>query len=166
MTRHKKWFFTGLIIIAVELGSVGLINYIVDPYGFFRYGTWRHDVSHQFIAPSENFIKTRYIALNPQKYDCLIFGSSRANGIDGRQVKDATCYNMQYGAGLPRNHLDNLRYIVKKGARPRIVLIGLDEFSYKYRSCGALHGLCEAPLSPGGAGEYGPLLSEIPYVVL
>ncbi len=132
MTRHKKWFFTGLIIIAVELGSVGLINYIVDPYGFFRYGTWRHDVSHQFIAPSENFIKTRYIALNPQKYDCLIFGSSRVNGIDGRQVKDATCYNMQYGAGLPRNHLDNLRYIVKKGARPRIVLIGLDEFSYKY----------------------------------
>jgi hypothetical protein len=131
MTRYRKWFFTGLIIVAVELASVALLNYIVDPYGFFRYGTWRHDVSHQFIGASKNFIKTRYVALNPQKYDCLIFGSSRVNGIDGRQVKDATCYNMHYGDGLPRNHLDNLRYILMKGARPRIVLIGLDEFSYK-----------------------------------
>jgi hypothetical protein len=131
MTRHRKWFFTGLIIIAVELGSVGLLNYVVDPYGVFRYGTWRHDVSHQFREPSKNFIKTRYLALNPQKYDCLILGSSRVNGIDGRQVKDATCYNMHYSLGLPRNHLDNLRYLLKKGVRPRIVLIGLDEFSYK-----------------------------------
>ncbi len=131
MTRYRKWFLTGLAIVAVELGSVALLNYIVDPYGFFRYGTWRHDVSHQYSGTSKNFIKTRYVAQNPRKYDCLIFGSSRVNGLDGRQIKDATCYNMNYGDGLPRNHLDNLRYILHKGARPRIVLIGLDEFSYK-----------------------------------
>jgi hypothetical protein len=131
MKRYKKWFFTGLIILAVEVGSVALMNYVVDPYGLFRYGTWRHDVSHQFTGTAKNFIKTRYIAQNPQKYDCLILGSSRVNGIDPTQIKDATCYNMNYGDGLPRNHLDNLRYILSKGARPRIVLIGLDEFSYK-----------------------------------
>lgn len=118
-------------MVAVELTSVGLLNYIVDTYGVFRYGTWRHDVVYQFTEPNLNFIKTRYIALNPQRYDCLIFGSSRVNGIDGRQVKDRTCYNMNYSLGLPRDHLDNLRYILKKAARPRIVLIGLDEFSYK-----------------------------------
>jgi hypothetical protein len=131
MNRYKKWFFTGLIILAVELGSVAALNYIVDPYGLFRYGTWRHDVSHQFMGTAKNFIKTRYVAHNPHKYDCLIFGSSRVNGIDPRQIKDATCYNMNYGDGLPRNYLDDLRYILSKGARPRIVLIGLDEFSYK-----------------------------------
>ena len=131
MTRYRKWFFTGLIIMAVELGCVALLNYIVDPYGFFRYGTWRHDVSYQFSLASKNFVKTRYVALNPRKYDCLIFGSSRVNGIDGRDVKNATCYNMTYPGGLPRNHLDDLRYLLMKGARLRIVLIGLDEFSYK-----------------------------------
>ncbi|HME42589.1 MAG TPA: hypothetical protein VKF36_05835 [Syntrophorhabdales bacterium] len=132
MRRYRKWFFTGLAILAVELGFVALLNYIVDPQGVFRYGVWRHDVSHQFfIQPSKNFIKTRYVALNPQKYDCLIFGSSRVNGIDGRQIKNATCYTMSYPDALPRNHLDNLRYILKRGARPRIVLIGLDEFAYK-----------------------------------
>jgi hypothetical protein len=78
-----------------------------------------------------NFVKTRYVALNPRKFDCLIFGSSRVGGIDGRQVKDAACYNMFYAAGLPRNHLDNLRYLLAKGVRPKVVLIGLDEFSYK-----------------------------------
>jgi hypothetical protein len=131
MDKYRKLFFAGLVMVVVELGSVGLLNYVVDPYGVFRYGTWRHDISYQFTWPSLNFIKTRYIALNPRKYDCLIFGSSRVNGIDGRPVKDATCYNMYYGDGLPRNHLDNLRYILRNGARPRIVLIGLDEFSYK-----------------------------------
>jgi hypothetical protein len=90
MDKHRKLFFAGLVMVVVELGSVGLLNYVVDPYGVFRYGTRRHDISYQFTLVNTNFIKTRYIALNPQKYDCLIFGSSRVNGIDGRQVKDAT----------------------------------------------------------------------------
>ncbi len=131
MERYKKWFITGLIIMAAELGAVALLNYIVDPSGVFRYGTWRHDLSHQFTAPSMNFVKTRYVALNPQKFDCLIFGSSRVGGIDGREMKGATCYNMFYAGGLPRNHLDNLHYLLTKGVRPKVVLIGLDEFSYK-----------------------------------
>ena len=118
MTRWRKWFLTGLIIMTAELGSVALLNYILDPYGVFRYGTWRHDVSHQFIIPSMNFIKTRYIALNPKKYDCLLLGSSRVGGIDVRHVRGATCYNMYYPEGLPRNHLDNLRYLLTKGSGP------------------------------------------------
>lgn len=131
MLSHKKWFFTGLVVMVAELTLVALVNYIVDPYGIFRYGTWRRDVSHQFIGPNMNFIKTRYVARSPEKFDCLIFGSSRVRGIDGRQMKGATCYNMSYPDGLPRNHLDNLRYLLNRGARPKIVLIGLDEFSYK-----------------------------------
>ncbi len=131
MNLYRRWFFTGLIIVAIELGLVALLNYIVDPYGVFRYGAWRHDVSRQFRQPSKNFIKTRYVSSNPQKYDCLIFGSSRVNAIDGRNVKELRCYNMNYGDGLPRNHLDNLRYMLKEGARLKTVLIGLDEFSYK-----------------------------------
>ncbi|HUJ90728.1 MAG TPA: hypothetical protein VLX12_11060, partial [Syntrophorhabdales bacterium] len=132
MKRYRKWFFTGLIILAVELGCVALLNYIVDPNGLFRYGTWRHDISHQYLLVSKNFIKTRYIVQNPRKFDCLIFGSSRVNYIDVSKIKAATCYNMTYAAGLPRYHLDNLRYMLAKGVRLKIVLIGFDEFSYKY----------------------------------
>ena len=132
MKRYRKWFFTGLIMLAAELCFVALFNYVVDPRGFFRYGTWRHDVLHQFIEPDKNFIKTRYVALNPQRYNCLIFGSSRVNAIDGRLAKNAVCYNMTFGQGLPRNYLDSLRYLVTKQVRPKLVLIGLDEFSYKY----------------------------------
>ncbi len=131
MKRYRKWFFTGLIILAVEFSLVALLNYIVDPSGFFRYATWRHDVSHQFLLVNMNFVKTRYIAQNPHKFDCLIFGSSRANAIDVRRLKEANCYNMFIGAGLPRYYLDNLRYILEKGAKPKLVMIGLDEFSYK-----------------------------------
>jgi len=131
MKRYRKWFFTGVILMAAELGAVALFNYIVDPNGVFRYGPWRHDVAYQFSLANKNFVKTRYIASNPEKYDCLIFGSSRVNGIDGRDAKGYSCYNMTYPGGLPRNHLDNLRYLLSKGVRPKVVLIGLDEFSYK-----------------------------------
>ncbi len=131
MKRYRRWFFTGLVVLAVELGCVALFNYIVDPNGVFRYGTWRHDTSHQFALANKNFVKTRYIAQHPEKFDCLVFGSSRVNGIDVRDVKTRKCYNMNYPGGLPRNHLDNLRYLLSKGAKLEIVLIGLDEFSYK-----------------------------------
>lgn len=128
---HKKWFSFGLLVMAVELAAVGIINYVVDPFGIFRYGTGRRDLSRQYIGPNMHFIKTRYIAQNPKKFDCLIFGSSRVRGIDGRQMRDAVCYNMFYSDGLPRDHLDNLRYLLSKEARPKLVLVGLDEFSYK-----------------------------------
>ncbi len=129
--QYKKWFYLALCLLCLVFASVAFFNYIIDPYGLFRYGSFRKDVSHQFIEPSKNFIKTRYVSLNPEKFNCFVFGSSRVNGIDVRKIRDFSCYNMHFGGGLPRHHLDNLQYMLKKGVRPKIVLIGLDEFSYK-----------------------------------
>ncbi len=131
MKRYRKWLCIALCLIVVELGCAALFNYIIDPYGLFRYGTFRKDFSYQFIEPAKNFIKTRYVAQHPEMFDCFIFGSSRVNNIDVRKIPGATCYNMHLAGGLPRNNLDNLRYWLKEGVKPKIIIIGLDEFSYK-----------------------------------
>ena len=126
MDAHKKWFIFSLVLTCSVVSCIGGLNYLADPYGIFR-----HDFSYQFIEPNKNFIKTRHIKRNPEKYDCLLFGSSRANNIDVRKVPGAVCYNMNYSEGVPRNHLENLRYILGKGVKIKTVILALDEFSYK-----------------------------------
>lgn len=126
MERYRKWFFMALGILAATVGLVGLVNYIVDPYGLLR-----KDFAWQFIDPNKNFIKTRYLTQNPERFDCLVMGSSRVNSIDVRKIPGYRAYNVHYSAGLPRDHLENIRYMLDKGVNLKLILMGLDEFSYK-----------------------------------
>jgi hypothetical protein len=123
---YRRWCILAMGVIALIVGTTGLVNFITDPYGLFR-----TDFAKQIVEPAMNFIKTRYIAENPGKFDCLIFGSSRVNGIDARHIKDAHCYNMHHPLALPRQHLENLRYLLKKGSKIKLVIVALDDFSYK-----------------------------------
>jgi hypothetical protein len=126
MDRYRKWLFSALGILLGSVGLVGLTNYILDPYGLLR-----KDFSYQFIEPNKNFIKIRFISQNPDRYDAFLFGSSRVNSIDVRRIQGYKCYNVHYSGGLPRDHLDNLRYLLKKGVKIRLILIGLDDFSFR-----------------------------------
>jgi hypothetical protein len=126
MESYRKWFYRALGILAATVGLIGLFNYTVDPYGLLR-----KDFSYQFVEPNKNFIKIRFIAQNPNRYDGFVFGSSRVNGIDVRKIRGYACYNVHYSGGLPRDHLDNIRFLLKKGVKIKLILIGLDEFSFK-----------------------------------
>ena len=126
MDREKKWFAIALAIMLLAIGLNGAFSYLVDPYGLFR-----TSFRYQFVEPNKNFIKARYVTEHPDRYDCFIFGSSRINAIDVRKIKDYRCYNMTYNGGLPRDHLDNLKYMLKKGVKVRMVLVGLDDFDFR-----------------------------------
>jgi hypothetical protein len=126
MKRERIWFYSAIGVFAAVLALVGLLNYVIDPYGFFR-----KDFSWQFIEPNSNFIKARYVTEHPERYDCFVFGSSRVNGIDVRKIPGYRCYNMTCNGGLPRNSYDKLRYMLEKGVKPRLLFIGLDEYSFR-----------------------------------
>lgn len=127
MNNDKKWFFRTILLIIIGLGFVAVTNYIIDPYGIFR-----KDFSWQFIEPNKHYIKVRYVSEHPDRFDCFLFGSSRANHIDVRKIKDGRCYNMQHAGGLPREYLDSLKYMVKNGVKIKFALIALDEVSFNY----------------------------------
>jgi hypothetical protein len=126
MEDYRKWFYIALGIFSATAGLVGLVNYIVDPYGLLR-----KDFTWQFIEPNKNFIKIRFIAQNPDRYDSFAFGSSRVNSIDVRKIQGYRCYNVHYNGGLPRDHLDNIRYLLKKGVKIKLILLGLDDMSFR-----------------------------------
>jgi hypothetical protein len=126
MEGYRRWLISALGILLGTVGLTGLLNFIVDPYGLLR-----KDFAYQIIEPNKNFIKIRFITQNPDRYDSFIFGSSRVNNIDVRKIKGYKGYNVHYSGGLPRDHLDNIRYLLKKGVKIRLILIGLDDFSFR-----------------------------------
>ena len=143
MEDYRKWFFLALGILVGIVGLTGLSNYILDPYGLLR-----KDFTYQFVEPNKNFIKIRYITRNPDRYDSFVFGSSRVNNIDVRKIKGYKCYNVHYSGGLPRDHLDNIKYLRKKGVKINLILIGLDEFSFRDDPDTRLHQPLRYPYPP------------------
>lgn len=147
MTSEKKWSLIAICIIVICLGATAVLNYIIDPYGIFR-----KDFSWQFIEPNKNFVKARYVSQNPDLYDCFLFASSRGNNIDAARIKKGSCFNMQYSGGLPREHLDMMKYLISKGVKINYAVVALDEFSFQYRP--------EEHLSQPMRHPYPPVLNE------
>jgi hypothetical protein len=81
------------------------------------------------------------------------------NSIDVTKIKEATCYNMHSAVALPRNYVDDMRYLLKKGVSMKLVLIGLDEFSFRLDP--------SAQLSQPLTHPYPPVLGQacFPYYV-
>ncbi len=122
----KKWFFIALICTLTMVGIVVLINCIVDTYGVLRV-----DFSRQFHEPNQKFVKMKYLLNHPDKYDSFLFGSSRALHIDNKKIHNGVYYNMGYSEGVPKDHLDNIKLLIRKGVRIKNVIIALDDFSYR-----------------------------------
>ncbi len=125
MNSHKTWSKAVLLLIIVLVGSVVLINVVVDAYGILR-----TDFSKQFQNPNMNYVKIKYLLANKQKFDSFVFGSSRVETIDVKKIPDGRFYNMIYPLGLPAEHLANIRFLLKNGVAIKNVMIGIDEFSY------------------------------------
>ncbi|HME44523.1 MAG TPA: hypothetical protein VKF36_15645 [Syntrophorhabdales bacterium] len=143
MNNEKTWFYSALGIIVLGFLIVGLANYVLDPYGLFR-----KDFSWQFVEPNNDFIKPRYVTEHPLRYDCFVFGSSRANNIDVRKIKGYSCYNMFCNGEVPHEHLGNLKYMLKKGVKIRLVLVQLDDFSFRTDPAQRLNDPLRHPYPP------------------
>ncbi len=154
MKKERIWFYSAVGVMVLAFALVGLGNYLLDPYGLFR-----QDFSWQFVEPNQDFIKPRYIVQNPKKYNCFVFGSSRANNIDVRKIKDYRCYNMFCNGGVPHEHLGTLRYMLKHKVKIDLVLVQLDDFSFRTDPAARLNDPLRHP--------YPPVLEEhlLPYYV-
>lgn len=98
----------------------------IDPYNIFHV----NDIRDNGIEPNKNFIKTEYISRNPDRFDAFIFGSSRVSGIHTEKVEGYRFYNMTYSEGVPEEHRQNLQVMLKRGVKPKLVVIGIDDISF------------------------------------
>lgn len=120
-----KKFLLRVTAVAVFVIPFLLISVIIDPYSVFHV----KDVKINAIESNSNFVKTKYILSEKEKFNGFIFGSSRAGVIDPSGITDANYYNMYYSEGMPAEHIENLKTFVNKGVKVDEVLIVLDNIA-------------------------------------
>ncbi len=105
---------------------IAISAYIVDPYNVFHWSNIRNNG----VDPNKNYIKTKYILNNPEKYDGFLFGSSRVGSIHVEKIQNVKIYNMTYSAGTPYEHYETLKTFIDNGVNIDIVYMGVDSYSY------------------------------------
>lgn len=122
-----KKFISKIALFSIFCASLIVgISISIDPYNVFHL----NNVRDNGIEPNKNFIKMNYILSNPQKYDSLLFGSSRVGSIHTDKIDNEHCYNMTYSEGIPAEHLDNIKTLIKNNVPIKKIYMGLDTLSY------------------------------------
>jgi len=103
-----------------------VIPFAIDPYNVFHTTAVRDNG----VEPNKNYIKMNYILNNPEKYDSLLFGSSRVGAIHTDKISGEHCYNMTYSEGLPNENLDNIKTLIANEVPIKKIYIGVDNLSY------------------------------------
>lgn len=99
---------------------------ILDPYNIFH----ATKLVDNGVEPDKNYIKPLNVIRNKDKYDSLLFGSSRVGFINVSVMNDGRYYDMMASEGLPAEHLIVLKALIKRGFVPKNVVIGVDDISY------------------------------------
>lgn len=120
-------FLIRLSLFAILLGLIVIpINVYIDPYNVFHADAIRDNG----IEPNKNYIKTKYVIKNQEKYDSYLFGSSRAGFIDVSKLPNGNWYNMSYSEGLPKEQTKTLFALIESGEIPKQVYLSVDNISY------------------------------------
>ena len=82
-----KRFVIKLAAVLVAIAMVILpVSVAIDPYNVFHYMNPRDNG----IEANKGFIKTKYLIKNHDKFDSLVFGSSRAGFVDVLYLNEKT----------------------------------------------------------------------------
>ncbi|WGV27399.1 hypothetical protein [Halotia branconii] len=124
MLGYFKTYFT---VVGVLLSSVGAINLAIDPLWYFN----GNKLTHVNRAFNERLTKTNLLLhSNRQKYDCLIFGSSRVTLLNSKLFKNNHCFNYSFSAGRAEEFAKYAAYAKNKGVNPKTVYVGIDAFNF------------------------------------
>ena len=122
---YKKWFHISIITIFTLLLMNSIFLYLTDIYGV------AHPKRKFFpTAFTQRFLVTTYMLEHYNKYDTLLFGSSRVQFINPQHIPNAKAYNLTVAEGIPQEYYLMLKLLISKGLKPKSVLIGLDNFSH------------------------------------
>ncbi len=99
-------------------------NVIIDPYDVFA----KPHIHHHETA-NKRHTKIKYLLNHKDVYDSFIFGSSRVNYFDPANFTNGNYYNMTYSNGVAYEHLEDIKYLLRKGVKIKNLIIALDHMS-------------------------------------
>ena len=127
-----KRFVKSALCILFVAAFLLFVVFFTDAFNIFHYSNLRITSAE----PNKNYVKTKYIIDNPDRFNAFVFGSSKVHNIpkdslplyssDGTELH---WYNMTYSMGCPYEHLQNLKTFLENGVEVKCVLIGIDDES-------------------------------------
>ena len=121
--RYLVYIFAAALTVAF---GVLAVNSAVDPLWYWR----GNIVTGENFAFNERFAKLNRFLRAPERYDCVIFGSSRATLLDQTRITDYTCANLSFSSGVVSEFLATARYLKAQGFSPKLVIVGIDAFNF------------------------------------
>ncbi len=119
-----------LLTVSVAL-YVGICCFF-DAYNIFH----PKDIRITYMTPNQNYIKTKYILGNKDKFNAFIFGSSRAANLPANGLPDVDSegnrlkwYNMTYAMGAPEENYLTMKTFVDNGVDIKCAVVMIDEIS-------------------------------------
>lgn len=131
--NYWKWLITTLSLMLIFALIVIAVNFCVDHHAIRLSLFSGKGAIQQAAYPdgiNQHIFNPEIIFRNPEKFNSLLFGSSRSAQIDVAKISSDKFYNMSYSLGLPVQHLAILKALLKRGTRLKTVVIGLDEIGF------------------------------------
>ncbi len=142
MIAYKKFILLPLLTLLVTLSSIASINYFMDPLWSFEH---EHKFNQFQRGRKERQQKSNALYFRSQKYDTLLFGSSRTTYMNQNKW-DGNTFNYAVSDMQPNEYNDYLNFAINEAKQPiKRVIIGLDFF---------------------GALTYSPLIAKEPNLIL
>lgn len=116
------------LVTFLLLGSVAGVNWLIDPlwYSHGNILTSKNFAFNERITKTNLFLRTN----NQEKYDCIIFGSSRVTPLRASELDNHNCFNYALkGAEIP-DFVSYANFLQEQGVDPKIVYIGVDGLNF------------------------------------
>lgn len=124
-----KKLLAKFLVFTIVLGAIFIpVNVIIDPYNIFHWDCPKDNG----VEPNKNYIKTKYVLNNPDKFDSFLFGSSRAGFMDIELLNSITgdhWYDMASSEAVVAEHVNTLNVLIKNGIIPKNVFVMVDDIS-------------------------------------
>ena len=144
LSPFRRYLVLVTALVAVASGGVLAVNAAIDPLWYQR----GNIVTGENFAFNERFAKLNQFLHSIDRYDCLIFGSSRSTLLDQRRFKGYTCANLSFSAGIVPEYVAYAKYIKARGFSPKLVVVGVDPFNFWRDMTPVLPDFVESGKSP------------------
>lgn len=130
MTGRRSLFSKYIVAFSLWILFLGastlILNLLVDPLWY----SGGNRFFPQNYAFNERYSKTNLVLSLDKKFDCFIFGASRATLLNARKIKGHTCFNFAFSEGKVGEYLAFARYLKQWGANPRLLVVGVNEDNF------------------------------------
>ncbi|MDC1425204.1 hypothetical protein N8135_03380, partial [Oceanospirillaceae bacterium] len=126
INSSNKYLLVMVFFAIVTSIFVLYINYLFDPLWYFK----GNRVGEFNVRFDERLTKTNRFLKQPYKYDCVIFGSSRATLLNENRIKNNVCFNYSFSGGYAVEHLAFAQYVKKRGKPLDVVIMSVEGFNF------------------------------------